>query len=171
MSDFRRTNESLILQLTPVKATFQSLTWNFAYLFFRRKNSSLTLKPDGTAVATLDAADLKTLNRICPGLRLESQALESCVTTAATLAWRQFRAGDFASAERTLGQVPDAEVFVRPVKKTLSTQLQRAFVVGVAGFVAIQMFYVNDLTKSLGGLSLSPDGFSRQRYQRLVQRR
>ena len=168
VSDFRRTNESLILQLTPVKATFQSLTWNFAYLFFRRKNSSLTLKPDGTAVATLDAADLKTLNRICPGLRLESQALESCVTTAATLAWRQFRAGDFASAERTLGQVPDAEVFVRPVKKTLSTQLQRAFVVGVAGFVAIQMFYVNDLTKSLGGLSLSPDGFSRQRYQRAM---
>jgi hypothetical protein len=46
-----------------------------------------------------------------------------------------------AAAERALGQVPDSEVFIRPVKKSMSTQLQRAFVIGVAGFVAI---LVND---------------------------
>jgi hypothetical protein len=64
VTNFRRTNHGLLLQLTPVKATFQSLTWNLAYLVFRRKSSSLVLREDGTALATLDAADLKILNRI-----------------------------------------------------------------------------------------------------------
>ncbi len=167
VSDFRRTNDSLILQLTPIKTTFYALTWNLAHLFFRRKSSSLALRPDGTALATLDPADLKVLNRISDGRKLEQQELEISVTAAATLAWQQFRAGDLAAAERTLGQVPDAEVFCRPVKKSLSTQLQRAFVIGVGGFVAIQMFYVNDLIKSLGG-SLSSSDFAQQEYKRAM---
>lgn len=168
VSNFRRSNDGLILQLTPVKATFQSLSWNLAYLVFRRKSSSLVLRADGTAVATLEAADLKILNRICPGGLLEPQTLEACVSTAVTLAWRQFRAGDVAAAERTLGQTPDSEVFIRPVKKSLSTQLQRAFVVGVAGFVAIQMFYVNGLMKSLNISMASPQEWSQQAYKRAM---
>ncbi|MGA2869572.1 MAG: RNA polymerase sigma factor [Verrucomicrobiota bacterium] len=119
VNNFRRTNHGLILQLTPVKATFQSLSWNIAYLAFRRKNSSLVLRADGTALATLDAADLKILNRIYQGKRLEPQTLEACVTAAVTLAWQQFRAGDLVAAECTLGQVPDSEVFIRPIKKSM----------------------------------------------------
>jgi hypothetical protein len=168
VSNFRRTNNGLILQLTPVKATFQSLTWNLAYLVFRRKSSSLGLRADGTALATLTAADLKILNRISPGRPLEPQTLEAGVAAAVTLAWQQFRAGDLAAAERTLGQVPDSEVFIRPVKKSLSTQLQRAFVIGVAGFVAIQMFYVNGLMKSLGISMASPQEWSQQEYKRAM---
>jgi len=57
------------------------------------------------------------------------------VTAAVTLAWQQLRAGDLAAAERTLGQVPDSEVFIRPVKKSMSTQLQRAFVIGVSRYL------------------------------------
>jgi hypothetical protein len=165
VNDFRRTDDSLTLQLTPVKATFQALTWNLAYLFFRRKSSSLVLRPDGTTQATLDPADLKVLNRLCAAKKLGQTDLEMSVAAAATLAWQQFRADDLAAAERTLGQVPDSEVFVRPVKKSLSTQLQRAFVIGMAGFVAIQMFYINDLMKSLGG-SLTSDGLAQQQYKR-----
>ena len=168
VSNFRRANDSLILQLTSVKATFQSLTWNLAYLVFRRKSSSLVLRADGTALATLEAADLKILNRIYQGGQLEPQSLESCVTAAATLAWQQFRAGDPAAAERTLGQVPDSEVFIRPVKKSMSTQLQRAFVIGVAGFVAIQMFYVIGLMKSLNISIVSPQAWSQQEYKRAM---
>lgn len=168
VNDFRRTDGSLTLQLTPVKATFQALTWNLAYLFFRRKSSSLVLRPDGTTLARLDPADLKVLNRICAGRKLGQTDLEMRVAAATTLAWQQFRAGDFAAAECSLGQVPDSEVFVRPVKKSLSTQLQRAFVIGVAGFVAIQMFYTNDLMKSLGG-SLTSEGYAQQEYKRAMQ--
>ena len=168
VSNFRRTNHGLSLQLTPVKATFQSLSWNLAYLVFRRKSSSLVLRADGTALATLEAADLKILNRIYPGGRLEPQTLAACVTAAVTLAWQQFRAGDWAAAERTLGQVPDSEVFIRPVKKSMSTRLQRAFVIGVAGFAALQMFYVNGLMKSLNISMASPQAWSRQEYQRAL---
>jgi RNA polymerase sigma factor (sigma-70 family) len=168
VSNFRRTNQDLLLQLTPVKATFQSLTWNIAYLVFRRKSSRLVLRADGTSLATLDAADLKILNRICQGVGLEPQTLEACVSAAVTLAWQQFRAGDLAAAERTVGQVPDSEVFIRPVKKSMSTQLQRAFVIGVAGFVAIQMFYVNGLMKSLGVSVSSPQEWSQQEYKRAM---
>jgi RNA polymerase sigma factor (sigma-70 family) len=166
VSDFRQTKESLVLQLTPVRSTFQSLTWNVAHLFFPRNSSNLALRRDGTARATLDAADLKILGRVCPERPLDLQRLESTVTATVSLAWQQFRAGDFAAAERSLGQVPDSEIFIRPVKKTLSTQLQRAFGIGVAGFVAIQMFYMNGLMKSLGGFSLSPDGLTQQQYRR-----
>jgi RNA polymerase sigma factor (sigma-70 family) len=165
VTDFRRTNHDLILQLTPVKATFQSLTWNLAYLVFRRNSSRLVLQADGTALAALAAADLKILNRICPGGRLEPQTLEACVTAAVTLAWQQFRAGDVASAERTLGQVPDSEVFIRPAKKSMSTQLQRAFAVGVAGVVAIQMFYVNALMKSSDISIVSDQDLSQHNYR------
>ncbi len=165
VSNFRRTNHDLILQLTPVKVTFQSLSWNLAYLVFRRKSSRLVLRADGTALATLNPADFKILNRICPGERLESQALENRVTAATTLAWQQFRAGDLAAAERTLGQIPDSDVFIKPVKKSMSTQLQRAFVIGVAGFVAIQMFYVNGLMKTLNISASSPQAWSQQEYK------
>jgi RNA polymerase sigma factor (sigma-70 family) len=168
VSNFRRSNDSLILQLTPVKATFQSLSWNLAYLVFRRKSSSLALRADGTALATLAPADLKILDRIYPGRRLEAQSLEACVTTAVTLAWQQFRAGDLEAAERTLGQVLDSEIFFRPVKKSMSTQLQRALVIGVAGFVAIQMYYVNGLMKSLGFSMTSPQEWSQQEYKRAM---
>lgn len=165
VSNFRRANDGLILQLTPMKATFQSLTWNLAYLVFFRKSSSLVLRADGTAVAMLEATDLKILNRICQGRRLEPQALEDLVTAAVTLAWQQFRAGDIAAAECTLGQVADSEVFIRPVKKSMSTQLQRAFVIGVAGFAAIQMFYVNGLMH----ISIaSPQELSQQEYKRAM---
>jgi hypothetical protein len=168
VSNFRRTNNGLILQLTPVKATFQSLSWNLAYLGFHRKSSSLVLRADGTALATLDAADSKILNRIYQGGRLEAQTLEACVSAAVTLAWQQFRAGDLTAAERTLGQIPDSEVFIRPEKKSLSTQLQRAFVIGVAGFVAIQMFYVNGLMKSLNISMASSQEWSQQEYKRAM---
>jgi len=168
VSNFRCTDAGLVLQLTPVKATFQALTWNLAYLFFRRQSSSLVLRHDGTAIATLDPADLKLLNRIGKGDLPGQYELEAHVTAATTLAWQQFRAGDVAAAERTLGQVPDSDVFVRPVRKTLSTQLQRAFVVGVAVFVAIQMFYANSLVKSLGGLMASPQGWAQQEYKRAM---
>jgi len=168
VSNFRRTKQGLVLQLTPVTATFQSLSWNLAYLVFRRKSSSLVLAADGTARATLDAADWKILNRMCRGGGLESQTLEAGVTAAVTLAWQQFRAGDLAAAEHTLGQVPDSEVFIRPVKKSMSTQLQRALVIGVAGFVAIQMFYVNGLMKSLNISIASPQEWSQQSYQRAM---
>ncbi len=167
-SDFRRTAEGLVLQLTPVKATFQSLTWNLAYLFFRKNNSSLTLRDDGTAQATLSEADLKILNRTCSGARLEKSALEARVAAAVMSAWQQFRTGNLAAAERSLGQIPDSEVFIRPVKKSLSTQLQRAFAIGVAGFLAIQMFYLNGMMKSLGGFTLSSGNFGQQQYQRAL---
>jgi RNA polymerase sigma factor (sigma-70 family) len=168
VSNFRQANDILILQLTPVKATFQSLSWNLAYLGFPRNRSRLELRADGTALATLKAADLIILTHICPGGRLEAPALEACVTTAVTLAWQQFRAGDLAAAERALGQVPESEVFIRPIKKSISTQLQRALVIGVAGFVAIHMFYINGLMKSLAISASSPQESSQQEYKRAM---
>jgi len=168
VSNFRRSNDSLSLQLTPVKATFQSLSWNLAYLLFRRNSSSLALRADGTVLATLAPVDLRTLNRVCPSRRLELQTLETCVTAAVTLAWQQFRTGNSASADRVLGQVLDSEIFIRPVKKSISTQLQRAFVLGVAGFVALQMFYLNGLMKSLNISIASPQEWSQQAYKRAL---
>ena len=169
VSEFRHTDQGLSLQLTPLKSTFQSLVWNLMFLFFRRTASNLLLQADGVAIATLNSGDLNLLRRVSRQNFLGKEELEARVGTAVTLAWRQFRSGDSVAAERALGQVPDADVFVQPVRKTWSTQLQRAFAIGVAGFVAIQMFYVNDLTKSLGGMTLSTADFSQQQYRRARQ--
>jgi len=165
VSNFRRGPDRLVLQLTPVRSTFQSLTWNFFFLFFRRKDSSLVLRRDGTVAATLHSSDLAILNRVSGANIPGQKELETQVAAAVTLAWVKFRAGDPAAAEQALGQVPDAEVFLKPVKKTWSTQLQRALAIGTAIFVAIQMVYIHGLMKSHGGFSFSGQSLLQQQYQ------
>ena len=84
------------------------------------------------------------------------------VATAAESAWQKFRAGDFAAAERALGQVPESDVFVRPQVKSLSTQLQRAFMIGIAIFLVIQMFKINELLHIMPGAGMTLQQLSQQ---------
>jgi RNA polymerase sigma factor (sigma-70 family) len=161
-NDFQQTNNGLVLRMTPVEASLRNLTWRFAYFAFRSQGSKLTLRWEGTVAATLHENDRRSLRRLRGENLPSNEELEKKVATAAEFAWQKFRAGDFAAAERALGQVPESDVFVRPQAKSLSTKLQRAFMIAIAVCLVIQMFKINELLHILPGAGMTLQQLSQQ---------
>jgi RNA polymerase sigma factor (sigma-70 family) len=149
INDYRKSADGLVLFLTPIKATFWGLSWNLSYLIFWKRYSKLTLRHDGTVMASLHKNEMGILGRMHPDGITDKSYLELKVASAVQVAWQQFLAGDVSAAERALGQQADAEVFFTPTKNSLSTRLQRTFVIAVTLFLLIQMFFINDLLKTL----------------------
>jgi RNA polymerase sigma factor (sigma-70 family) len=109
--NYRWTNDGLALRLPPFKLTF----WNLMSLVSSwSKRSRLLLAWDGNATAHLSGKDRSSLRNIHPDDAPTQDELESQVAAAAQAAWHHCRDGRFAAAERTLGQVPDSEVFYEP---------------------------------------------------------
>jgi tetratricopeptide (TPR) repeat protein len=133
-----------------VKASPWALTRSFAFLFHRTRSSQLSLKQDGTATATLRENDQRVLRRLRGGELPANGQLENQVAAAAESAWRNFRAGDFAAAERDLGQTPESEVFVQPQAKSASTRALRAFIVLLAALAFYEQFKLNGILRGLG---------------------
>jgi hypothetical protein len=128
-SNFRWETRGLALRLPPVKTTFAG---NMAITFvpMSRRCSFVILRWDGTVVAhcgETDAADLASLKS---GQSTDLRELENFVNKAVRLAWREFQAGNHATAERTLGQMPELDVFVVPVGKAAATRWWRRILVG-----------------------------------------
>jgi hypothetical protein len=169
INDCRSTNNGLVLRMTPVKASLWNLTWNIPYLAsFLSQGSKLTLRWDGTVATSIHENDRQTLCRLHGEDLIPDKELESVVAAAAAIAWQKFRAGDFAVAERTLGQVPDSEVFIRPQAKSTSTRLQRAFMIGIAIFMVIEMHKINALLHLTPGAAATLQELSQQNLKRAL---
>jgi RNA polymerase sigma factor (sigma-70 family) len=168
INDYRQSPDGLVLFLTPIKASFLGLSWNLAYLVFWKRCSNLTLRTDGTVLASLHKNEIRILDRMRPDGSSDKSDLELKVATAVQVAWQSFLAGNVSAAEQALGQQSDAEVFLTPTKNSLSTRLQRAFMIAVAVFLLIQMFFINDLLKTLNISIGTPQQMAQQNYQRAM---
>lgn len=127
--NFHRDDRGLQLLLPPVKTRFLV---NMAKTFvpLGRSCSSVSLEADGTVFARCHESDVADLHAIKPGDLIAPGELEAHVAAAIAAAWRAFRSGNTAAAERALGQVPEGEVFNVPVKRSPWTRWGRWLMVG-----------------------------------------
>jgi RNA polymerase sigma-70 factor, ECF subfamily len=115
-SNFRWGTDGLILYLPAVKSRFVA-TWNSIFPSVRN-NSNIILGWDGSVAAFCgkkDAADLEALKRNSVS---DLASLQNQVAMAVSQAWRNFREGEIAFAERAIGQIPDTDIFVVPPSRT-----------------------------------------------------
>ncbi|EEF62506.1 sigma-70 family RNA polymerase sigma factor [Pedosphaera parvula] len=163
VNDFRLMNNGLVLRMSPVNMSL----WHFSLAFFAfgSQGSKLILQRDGTVSVTMHKRDRRALRQLRGENPSPNGELENRVAAAAESAWQKFRVQDFAAAERTLGQVPESEVFVQPLAKSLSTRLQRAFMIGIALFTVIQTFEINQLLHIKSGFTISDQNLSEQNYK------
>jgi hypothetical protein len=69
------------------------------------------------------------------GREIRREELETQVASVVAEAWAAFRAGETARAESTLGQVPEAEVFVVPPARSRAEIWRKGIRVAVVVFV------------------------------------
>ena len=125
VTNFRWGINGLTLYMHGVKSPLMT-TWNRIFPSVRN-NSNLTLGWDGSVAAhcgRIDAAGLEVLRRHSTA---ELVGLENQVAQAVAQAWYNFRVCNFTDAERAIGQVPDAEIFVVPPTQTRAQFWQRVF--------------------------------------------
>ncbi|SRR6266571_6716773 len=162
-SNHRWTEDGLELRLTPANATVWGMLRSLASW---SQDSRLLLQPDGKVTAQLGQRDRKILQRL-QGERLPSDSeLENVVSRAMESAWGKFRTGDLAAAERAIGQLSEADVFIKPRARTVSTRVQRGIMIGSLLFVLVLFVLLKHYTGSFPSLSLP--GISRQNYQRAM---
>jgi hypothetical protein len=80
--------------------------------------------------------------------------LELQVERAVEAAWKHFREGNLPLAERTLGQVPEADVFTAPTSRSAGTRWARWILVGMAA--ALLLLYLWDWWQSHFSSSARP---------------
>jgi hypothetical protein len=130
------------------------------------RSSSLLLQPDGKVTSQMGQRDRKILLRL-QGEKLPSgKELENVVSRAIESAWGKFCTGDVAAAERAVGQVLEADVFIKPRVRTISTRVQRGITIGCLLFVAVPFFLFKYYTGSYPSLSLQD--ISQQNYKRAM---
>jgi RNA polymerase sigma factor (sigma-70 family) len=157
------TEDGLELRLPPAKASVWSMLRNLPSW---SQNSRLLLQPDGKVAARLGQTDRKTLRRL-QGEKLPSDSeLENVVSRAIESAWVKFQNGDLAAAERAVGQVPEADFFIKPRMRTFSTRVQRGIMIGCLLFVPLSFVLIKHYTGSFP--SLSRQDISRQNYKRAM---
>lgn len=162
-SNHRWTEAGLELRLPPAKASVWGMLRNLPSW---SQNSSLLLQSDGKVTARLRQRDRNTLRRL-QGEQLPSDMeLENVVSRAIESAWGKFRTGDLAAAERAVGQVPEADFFIKPRVRTVSARVQRGIVIGCILFVAGSFLLTKFYTGSFPSLSLHD--ISRQNYKRAM---
>jgi len=83
-----------------------------------RRCSWIELGWDGTVRAYCGGPDEVSLRAMNGPAQAPTPELETRVAAAVASGWSQFRGGDASGAERSLGQVPDAEVFLVPPSRS-----------------------------------------------------
>jgi RNA polymerase sigma factor (sigma-70 family) len=128
VNNFRWEPEGLALRLPPVANRFLT---GMAGLFMppvSRTCSLISLDRDGTVMARCGKKDLKDLSALKTGKLADSAELENVVAETVVQAWQEFRSGNLAKAERTLGDSPDADVFIVPPSRARSMRWWRIFI-------------------------------------------
>ena len=140
--DYLWREQGLILRLSPLKTSFGDVLGSLGfYSISGRRFSFLLLEWNGTVSAQLGIKDEEALvaseGRSLPG----SEDLENQVAAAVESAWRHFRNGEPALAERAVGQVPETDIFIVPPARSKAVRLQR----GVMIFFLALMLALNGL--------------------------
>jgi hypothetical protein len=126
--NFRWETGGLRLRLPPVANRFLT---NMAALFLpsiSRNCSHILLGWDGTIRAQCGKADAQNLTALQTSGPTNPQELESLVEASVVQAWREFRHGNFAAAERMVGDSPELEVFLVPPTRAKSMRWWRIFI-------------------------------------------
>lgn len=159
----RWTEAGLELKLPPANVTFWAMVRNLPAW---SRNSRLLLQQDGKVTAKLGERDWKILRRL-QGEKLPSDIkLQDAVSRAVESAWGKFHAGDLAAAERAIGQVPEADVFIKPRVPLVSARVQRGIVIGCLLFFVGLFFLTKYYTGSFPSLSLQD--ISQQNYKQAM---
>lgn len=163
--NYRWTEDGLELRLTQVNMS----PWGWGMLLnfpVWSQGSRLLLRHDGKVAAKLGQRDRKILQRL-QGEKFPSDIeLENVVSRAVESAWGKFRAGDLAAAERAIGQVSEADVFIKPRVQMVSTQVQRGIMIGCVLFVAGTFFLSKFYLGSFPTLSIQD--ISKQNHKRAM---
>ena len=141
--DYLWRGHGLILRLPALKTVslWDALASFGFYSTSGRRFSYLMLEWNGTVSAQLGVRDEAAL-RASEGRALSNAvALEKQVAVAVESAWRHFRNGDSALAERAVGQVPEADIFIVPPARSKAVRLLR----GVMIFFLALMLVLNGL--------------------------
>ena len=136
---FRWWEDGLALGLVPIKSSFfQSLMDSFGS--FTKHNSYILLRGDGSVEAHCSETNLKDLSamRAEPISKLQ---LEELVVAAVSTAWDNFREGDLKAAERTLGQIPDVEIFVKPPSRLGALRFIRIMLLVCLALILVSQFF------------------------------
>ncbi len=113
VNDYRWTPAGLLLRLPPSTPSF----FNNALTMFSscwRHFSQIELRWDGTVRAELRERDETAIQQLAASPLPSIEELERQVAGAVERAWRGFAQGQPEMAERTLGQLPELEVFKIP---------------------------------------------------------
>ena len=147
--DFRWRPEGLILYLPGVKSPLRR-TWNRIFPSVRN-DSNITLGWDGLVTARCGRIDAAGLRALPSNSVSDLGALEHQVATAVSEAWRNFREGKTALAEKAIGQIPDADIFVVPPTRTRANRWQHIVFGGMMGVSLILLGTVWLFPEKLSG--------------------
>jgi RNA polymerase sigma-70 factor (ECF subfamily) len=126
VSNFRWGINGLTLYLPGVKSPLMT-TWNRIFPSVRNM-SNFTLGWNGLVNAHCGKMDVGGLEVLRSQSTADLSGLENQVALAVSQAWQNFRAGKISDAERAIGQVPDADIFIVPPTRTRAQFWQRVFV-------------------------------------------
>ena len=96
---------------------------------------------DGTVQAQCGVRDEKVLTKLRAGATDGLWEGEMQVTAAVEWAWRAFRAGEVAKAERMVGQLTEAEVFVVPPAISRATRWRKWMLVLIVVFALVSLLF------------------------------
>jgi RNA polymerase sigma-70 factor (ECF subfamily) len=105
------------------------------YMGIWSRRSQVLLGWDGKVSAQLCLQDLEAIMKLHPGTPPAISELEGQVVRALATAWEHYRENNFARAERVLGQVPEAEVFVQSPAQTGFTRWRLRFLMVVLALI------------------------------------
>ena len=160
----RWTDDGLELRLTPVKAWLGGMlqilpAWSQA--------SRLLFQQDGTVRAKLGHKDRKSLQRLLGDGLPSDIELEKLVASAVEFAWLRFLAGELVATERAVGQVPAADVFIKPGVPMGFPRVRWGFVSGCVLFTIGLIVLVMLITASFP--AFSPQASSRRNDPRAMK--
>jgi RNA polymerase sigma factor (sigma-70 family) len=98
----------------------------------------LGLKADGTVSIQVIVYGAQKARESAAQESRDIEARQRRVASAVEAAWRSFRAGDITQAERAIGQVPEAEIFIAPAPPVLTRQgALKVVIIGIVLFVVL----------------------------------
>jgi hypothetical protein len=114
-----------MLRLPPVRSGFfRSMVVSMTFSINPR-TSHVLLRKDGTVVAHCGEGDMGDLVGVQPNAVLDLPQLEREVAESVTHAWRAFREGDVVSAAKSVGEIPESDIFVVPPARSCFSRWTR----------------------------------------------
>ena len=161
VNNYRWEAKGLTLSLAPARSHFAKSMLN-VFLPVGKRSSRIVLGWDGLVTAHCDPEDTASLSELFLDGGRTAVDLEGTVTEAVQEAWGLFQIGNVPAAERALGELPDAEIFVLPPGQAKSTRLLQWLLGAATGLMIIAMVvgYQSDRLRMVSGRHLQPVAFS-----------